>query len=367
MSPSQEAGISPFQTAQARCVICEKEAHFSRLKATLYSETKRDIDLRPVTVLWSKKVAPRVDPKLFYFWQCPYCFFTADHLFFQHPFKDGNLSTTRFRKQYQKGLAAYTTSEDIHKLLLVDPAAPGQSVYLNGLKLNLLACFQWEQVDEVTKGESLQLAAYYLRLGWMLHDLRHALTKSPKVKQDAQTLIVSLRKLWPHFSPSEAATLEKALTYYQQALTKSAAVNTILQEVNVRLIITRILMKLSRMGDAKKAIVECKARVKYYEGLIKKKRGDDSNFSTSDVQDMENAYGKSLALLGQVELIYDKIEMTIIDRQCKAAQELLNQHAEDSYEDKIKILKQAGYSDKVVQKILPKEKKKGLLGMLKSG
>jgi hypothetical protein len=297
----------------------------------------------------------------------PYCFFTADHHFFQQAFKDSNLSATRFRKQYQKGLAAYTTSEDIHRLLLVDPAAPGQSVYLNGLKLNLLACFQWEQVEEATKGESLQLASYYLRLGWMLHDLRHALTKSPKVKQDAQTLIVSLRKIWPHFSPNESANLEKALTNYQQALTKSAAVNTTLQEVNVRLIVTRVLMKLSRMGAAKKSLVECKARIKNYEGLIKTKRGDDSNFSSSDVQDMEGAYGKSLALLSQVELIYDKIEMTIIDRQCKAALELLNQLAEDSYEDKVKILKNAGYSDKVVQKVLPKEKKKGRLGVLKSG
>ncbi len=367
MSPSQEAGISPFQTMQARCVVCEKEARFSRLKATLYSETKRDIDLRPVTVLWSKKVAPRVDPKLFYFWQCPYCFFTADHHFFQQPFKDGNLSTTRFRKQFQKGLAAYTTAQDIHKLLIVDPASQEPSVYLSGLKLNLLACFQWEQVEEVVKGECLQLASYFLRLGWMLHDLRHGLTKSPKAKEEAQKLIGSLRKLWPHFTPSESASLEKALNYYQLALTKSAAVNTILQEVNVRLIIARIHMKLSQLGDAKKAIIECKARVKYYEGLIKKKRGDDSHFSATDLQDMEGAHAKAMALLSQVELIYDKIELTIVERQAKAATELLNQHPDKTYEEKVKILKDAKYTDKVIAKVLPKEKKKGFLGMLKSG
>ncbi|MDQ3230615.1 MAG: hypothetical protein M3Q07_02255, partial [Pseudobdellovibrionaceae bacterium] len=159
MSPSPEAGISPFQTVQARCVICEKEAQFSRLKATLFSETKRDIDMRPVTVLWSKKVAPRVDPKLFYFWQCPYCFFTADYLFFQHPFKDGNLSTTRYRKQYQKGQALHPASKDVHQLLIFD-STQEKSVFISGLKLNLLACFQWEQVEEVAKGECIQLASY---------------------------------------------------------------------------------------------------------------------------------------------------------------------------------------------------------------
>ncbi|WP_141734924.1 DUF2225 domain-containing protein [Oligoflexus tunisiensis] len=366
MSPSQDAGISPFQTMQARCVICEKDGRFSRLKSTLYSETKRDIDLRPVTVLWSKKVAPRVDPKLFYFWQCPYCFFTADHIFFLQPFKDGNLSTTRFRKQYQKGQAAYTTSQSIQQLLISDPKE-NQSVFINGLKLNLLACFQWEQVEEVVNGECLQLASYYLRLGWLLHDLRHGLTKSPSVKEEAQALISALRPLWPSFAPGEPATLEKALKYYQLALTKSAAVNTILQEVNVRLIITRIHMKLSRLGEAKKSIVECKSRVKYYESLIKKKRGDDSHFASSDLQDMETAHGKCLALLSQVELIYDKIELTIIERQVKTAQDLLNQHADKSYEEKVQILRQARYSDKVIAKVLPKEKKKGLFDILKSG
>jgi hypothetical protein len=179
-------------------------------------------------------------------------------------------------------------------------------------------------------------------------------------------VINSLRKLWPQFAPSEAATLGKALQYYQLALTKSAAVNTILQEANVRLIIARLHMKLSQMGEAKKAIVECKGRVKYYENLILKKRGDDSNFSSGDVQDMEVAYGKAMGLLSQVELIYDKIEMTIIERQAKAATDLLAPHADKDYEDKLKILREAGYSDKVIAKVLPKEKKKGLLGMLKS-
>jgi len=366
MSPSPQAGISPFQTMQARCVVCEKEARFSRLKATLYSETKRDIDLRPVTVLWSKKVSPRVDPKLFYYWQCPYCFFTADHHFFQHPFKDGNLSTTRFRKQYQKGLAAHAASKDVHKLLVFDPSQE-KSVFISGLKLNLLACYQWEQVEDVVKGECIQLASYYLRLGWMLHDLRHGLTKSPNVKQEAQKLLSALRKLWPTFAPGEPATLEKALQYYQLGLTKSGAVNTILQEVNVRLIIARIHMKLSQLGEAKRTIIECKARVKYYEGLIKKKRGDYSHFSSTDLQDMENVHGKSLALLSQVELIYDKIDMTILERQVKSAMELLSRHFEKSYEEKLHVLQEAQYTDKVIAKVLPKEKKKGLLGILKSG
>jgi hypothetical protein len=366
MSPSQDAGISPFQTMQVRCVICEKEARFSRLKATLFSETKRDIDLRPVTVLWSKKVSPRVDPKLFYFWQCPYCFFTADHHFFQQPFKDGNMSTSRFRKSYQKGLAAYTTSQDIHKLLSCDPKQ-SQSVFISGLKMNLLACFQWEQVEEIVKGESIQLGAYYLRLGWLLHDLRHGLTKSPGVKQEAQNLLSRLRQLWPPFSPGEPATLDKALHYYQLGLVKSAGVNTIQQEVNIRLIITRIQMKLSRMGDAKKSLMECKARVKYYEGLIKKKRGDDSHYVSSDLQDMETSHGKCLALLSQVELIYDKIEITIIERQVKAAQNLLVPHADKSYEEKLQILRNARCSDKIIAKVLPKEKKKGLFDLLKSG
>lgn len=366
MSPSPEAGISPFQTMQARCIVCEKDGRFSRLKATLYSETKRDIDLRPVTVLWSKKVSPRVDPKLFYFWQCPYCFFTADHIFFQQPFKDGNMSTTRFRKQYQKAVAGNAAHKEIYKLLVSDPNQE-KSVFISGLKLNSLACYQWEMVDDVVKGECIQLAGYYLRLAWMMHDLRNGLSKSPGIKTEAQNLLSALRALWPQFAPSEAAMLEKALKFYQLALTKSAAVNSILQEVNVRLIIARLHMKLSQLAEARKVIIECKARVKYYEGLIRKKRGDDSHFSASDLQDMETAHGKAQALVSNVELIFDKIDLTLLERQAKQALILLGKHMEKTYEEKLQLLKDGGFSERVIAKVLPKEKKKGLMGMLKSG
>jgi hypothetical protein len=274
------------------------------------------------------------------------------------------MSASRFRKQFQKGIGENQAYKEVLRLLLFDPQQE-RSVFLSGLKLNLLAVYQWEQVEEVVNGECIQLASYYLRLAWMLHDIRHGLTKSPDVKTDAQKVLSAFRVLWPEFAPSEAAMLDKALRYYSKALVKSAAVHTILQEVNMRLIVARIHMKLSQMGEAKTAIVECKARVKYYEGLIRKKRSD-SHFSASDLQDMETAHGKSLALVTNVELIYDKIELTILDRQVQGAMALLGKHVEKTYEEKLKILKDAPFSDKVINRVLPKEKRKGLMGLLKS-
>jgi len=366
MSPSPQAGISPFQTMQARCVVCEKEARFSKLKSTLYSETKRDIDMRPITILWSKKVSPRVDPKLFYFWQCPYCYFTADHVFFQAPFKDSSMSTTRFRKQIQKGFKDNAAYQAVLKLLIFDPGKE-KSVFISGLKLNLLACYQWELADDVVNGESIQLGSYYLRLSWMLHDLRNAMQKSPQIVLDAQNLLTSLRKIWPKFSPLEAASLEKSLNFYQQALSQSSAVHTILQEVNVRLIVARIFMKLTAMAEAKKAIITCKSRVKYYESIIRKKSSEDSHFSVQALADMELAHGKALALVNNVELIYDKIDLIILDRQIKAALDVLGRHQDKSYEERLLILKEAKTPDKVISKVLPKEKKKSLMNLLKSG
>lgn len=365
MSPSSEATITPFQSMQARCVACEQEGRYTRLKSTLYSETKRDIDLRPTTILWSKKVSPRVDPKLFYFWQCPYCFFTADHGFFIQPFKDGNMSPTRFRKQFQKaskGNEAYTS---LLKLLSVDPNQE-KSVFMSGLKLNLLACYQWELVDDIVAGESISIGSYYLRMAWMLHDLRHALSKSPNVQAEAQALLHALRPCWPKLPGSESAMLEKALFYYQLALTKSAAINTVLQEVNMRLIIARIQMKLGRMTDAKRSILECKARVKHYESLIRKKQQKDSNFTAEAIEEMEVAHGKAMGLLGQVEQIYDKIEIILFDRQVGAAKTLLAPLAAKSYEQKLLLLKAAKIPDPVIAKALPPPQKKSIIKILKS-
>ncbi len=365
MSPSPEAGITPFQTVQARCVVCEKEARFTRLKSTLYSETKRDIDMRPVTILWSKKVSPRVDPKLFYFWQCPYCYFTADHGFFQQPFKDGNMSATRFRKQFLKGTQENPQYKDIFKLLVFDPGRE-KSVFMSGLKLNLLACYQWEQVEEVVRSECIQIASYYLRMAWMLHDLRHAMAKSPAIREESKALLNALRPHWPKLFPTEAAMLEKSLGYYQLALTKSAAIHTVLHEVNVRLLIARIHMKLSQMAEAKRAIIECKSRVKYYQSLIRKKSNEDGHFSAQALLDMETAHGKASGLLHNVEIIYDKIELTLFEREIQEAQKFLLTLADKNYEEKLKALKAKPFPDKVIAKVLPIEKKKSLIGYLKS-
>ena len=90
--------VNPFQEISVPCPLCEAEQEHYRLKQTLYTEKNRDIDLRPKSVDWNPKASPKVDPKVYYFWECENCHFSADYKNFQKPFDSGVISAVRFRK-----------------------------------------------------------------------------------------------------------------------------------------------------------------------------------------------------------------------------------------------------------------------------
>ncbi|MFY7927532.1 MAG: DUF2225 domain-containing protein [Oligoflexus sp.] len=365
MSGNTDGSINPFQTVLCRCVICEQDARFSRLKSTLYTETKRDIDLRPITVLWSKKVSPRVDPKLFYFWQCPHCSFTADHQFFTAPFKDGSMSVGRFRRLFHKAKEATPSYLEVVHGLRIDPSKE-KSVFISGLKLNLLAIFSLEMIEEISKGDSLMLASYYLRLAWMMRDLRHLRDKNPQVYESAKTLISQLQKSWPKLSLIESDNLQVALRYYQQALLKSHSINTMLSEIQVRLVIARIFLKTGKLPEAKRCLIESKSKVNSYDMIFKKKTKEKGSFSEQEIQDMETALGKAQTLLATVEQIYERIESMMIEKQVQEAQLLLRGLRDKTYEEKLALLQSKGVAQPIIEKALPSPKKKGLIDLLKS-
>lgn len=238
-----------------------------------------------------------MDPKLYYFWQCPNCAFTADHNFFTEPFKDGSMTTGRFRKIFLRSREASTSFPDIVKRLRLNPKSES-SAFLSGLKLNLLAIFMWEMMEEFAKGDSLILGSYYLRLGWLLRDVRVMESKNPAVFKAVRSLVEELRTIWPQLQISETATLTKALFYYRQGLAKSPSVKTLSDEVTVKLIVARLEMKLGRLDEAKRQIIESRSRINNYEQIHR---------AELEAQP-DKALGRTKTTLANVELLYEKVE-----------------------------------------------------------
>lgn len=296
MNSSTEGHIHPFQRVGCICLVCEEKSLYSRLKSTLYAETRRDIDLRPISIVWAKKVNPRVDPKLYYFWQCPACAFTADHNFFMAPFKDGTMSASRFRKIFARSRDEQDSFPTMVRLLRLDPKQE-TSAFISGLKLNLLAIFMWEMIEEFAKGDSLVLGSYYLRLAWLFRDVRLLAEKNPQVHESVQRLLKELATLWPAFEASEVAILRKSLRYYRQGLAKSPAIKSVPDEVSVKLIIARLEMKLGHLDEAKRAIIESRTRLNTWEQLQRA-----SNESGPD-----KAVSRSKTMIASVELIYERV------------------------------------------------------------
>jgi len=357
MTSQSKAHISPLQTVSCQCPICDEKASYSKLRTTLYSELKRDITLRPIEIKWADKVSPRVDPKLFFFWKCPYCCFTADYQFFLAPFKDGGMGVGRFRKSFKKAREANPAITAIVELLQIDPRFD-TSVTIALLKQHLLAIYSWEMVDEIVNGDSLQLASYYLRLSWVFHDLQRIKVKNPSVLEKSQELLRKIQKNWPDIVTSEGSALLLSLKYYQQALTKSPAVNTVLQELQVRLIVCRIQIKLGNLTAAKQSLSESKARVSSFSHIVKKKTAFGGSLSQDELREMEQVKVKVQNLLNEVEVVYEKAEAAAEARKFLRLEQLLKTVADKTYEEQLSFLQEHSVSEAYITKLLPVPKKK---------
>lgn len=348
--------LSPFQAVTCLCIICEQQASYNKVRPTLYTEKKRDIVLKPIAIDWSAKVSQKIDPKLFYFWQCPYCLFTADFNFFIKHFGEGGMSASRFRKMFVKARESNPQLGKVTEILKID-VEKEKSLFIVGLKRNLYAIYCWELVDEIVNGDCLLLASYYLRLSWMLHDLRLFRSKKSELFSIAQQLIRDLMPYWPKICKSEGEALNKSYGYYQQALSKSPTINTVLQEIQVRLIMVRILMKLGKLEDAKAGLNVSKTRVSSYSSAVQKKLTSSDKFD-DDLREMERGKTAAQELLLSVEIIYEKLEAARREKIILKAKKVLENMKDKSYEEKLAKLKNQGFADNIIKAVLPPPKKR---------
>ncbi len=210
------------------------------------------------------------------------------------------MSLGRFRKGYQAGQSALEDQyRTVVSTLRLDPKSEG-SAFVSGLKLNLLAIFLWEMIEDIAKGDSLVLASYYLRLAWLLRDARLIETKSPTISQTVHQVFKTTQECWPKIEISEAAALRKACAYYKQGLFNSSSLATVPQEVTVKLIIARLSMKLGRLDEAKRQIIESKSRLTIWEQLHPV-TGDNPGKEAKEST-------RARANVANVELIYEKVE-----------------------------------------------------------
>ncbi|SMF39687.1 DUF2225 domain-containing protein [Pseudobacteriovorax antillogorgiicola] len=362
---SRVTRLTPFQPVTIACPICEHEQQHHKIKATLYTEKNRDIDLRPRRVDWNPKVSPKVDPKLYYFWHCKHCNFCADYVFYQSPFKEGNMSPMRFRKHLAKSLDRDPNFPAV--LAVLDPSSESEkSDFMRTIRRNLLAIYELEAVEEVRDRECLQIGAYYLRLAWLIRDIKSSKMKADRYKIPTRNLLGKIRKVWPKVALTERDMLMQAVKYYHIGLNKSQVVSTTPMEIQINLIIARIQLQMGALDEGQKALIVAKKKATQFASIAQKKE-KEGRLSADDIDRMTTAASKSVSLVRNVETIFEKLRDAKLERKLNEAMDLLKESTETDLEARREILRSKGFEEKVVLKACPPIKKKGLLEFLKSG
>ena len=363
----QRGRISPFHWASCACPRCEQPARYPRLKRTLYTEKRRDLDLRPNLVEWSQQVRETVEPRHFYFWMCPHCDFVADTGFFDRPLHDVNLSVARFRRLLARELPLRSGSDKVLQRLLDFSQMEGAWNVTHTIRLNLAAIYYMETVPQIRDYESHILGSYYLRLAWFVRDLKKMQEATSDFRQEIASLLRDLQPFWSELSLIESTLLETSFSYYDNSLTRSSKVRSSLDEIQVQTVMARIKLQLGQLERAEQLIMLSKRKLFRFQQLLKQ-RESDPQLEMSNTIENQKRLTRCKRQVERVDALCDHVKQLKKKRERQRCLDLayrLDDQQKTALEKREFLLSQ-GFPAELVQELIPLDQPKtAFIKMLK--
>lgn len=357
---------SPLLVVHATCPICGLATEQFKIKTSLFNERDRDVDMRPRRYEWTAKGFQDYHPPLYYIWWCPQCFFAADYRLFENPFQECRVSITGFKKILSEA-GKNPVRQPAFRFLSRNMQALPRS-FEKGLRLYFLAVYDLELSEDAVTRESMSLGRYYLRLAWLFRDLEEAELGNIDTRT-VDDMLGQLGKAWPTAATDENECLERAVLYYENALQKSGAIETVRDEVELVLLISRILMKLGDVPKARAFLQTSREKMRHFEEK-QRQRLRDGHGPSDEERFRMGAEGRKMRMLQEdVQTIFEDIRNEWEEKQVAEAKSLIAVHPGKKKEELMQILIDNGIERSVATKLLSsdekKEKKKGFLGMFK--
>jgi uncharacterized protein (DUF2225 family)/FtsZ-binding cell division protein ZapB len=358
----------PFIRYDITCPICGEINKQMRIKSRMCWERDRDIDLQPRQFYWIKKNIRKVHPPLYYMWVCPSCMFAAANKFFTEPVKDSSISLEKFRAQYLK-----FSKEDYHAIFVLKALGADldfeQMTFLQAIKSHLLAIFILEQYDSIREKDAMNLGRYTLRLAWLYRDLENAEDELEDTMNGVREMTASVKEYWPHMLDSEEKALHRAVEYYNTAFDKSTVLRTVKDEVNVLQLIARIHIKLGEYHDALRLLqmsIDKARREKQRldeELRIPRREGEELTAEKSGKMVSDSRRFSNLADTGQS--LFEKVRQEWFKAHAEKGRKIMAEHPGAPPEEMRQHLQAANIDRRVIDRIAPEPKKKGLFGIFK--
>ena len=159
---------SPFLLFKVECPICKTINEFEQIKVGAYTEEGRDTDFCPQGISWRNPKYQATNPLLYFTATCSNCYYTQEFTNNFREWKNDNaFRTYRLKTIKTKHLEQLSTADSLVKSLgdAIDiQRYPNESAII---KLHL-AVYDAQLVEHPS---NLDLARFYLRIGWVFRDL----------------------------------------------------------------------------------------------------------------------------------------------------------------------------------------------------
>jgi FtsZ-binding cell division protein ZapB len=182
-------------------------------------------------------------------------------------------------------------------------------------------------------------------------------------------MTASVKEYWPHMLDSEEKALHRAVEYYNTAFDKSTVLRTVKDEVNVLQLIARIHIKLGEYHDALRLLqmsIDKARREKQRldeELRMPRREGEELTAEKSGKMVSDSRRFSNLADTGQS--LFEKVRQEWFKAHAEKGRKIMAEHPGAPPEEMRQHLQAANIDRRVIDRIAPEPKKKGLFGIFK--
>ena len=365
MALNRPGDNSPFYFKEVTCPICENINQMRQFKTKIFAEKNVDFDKHVQAYGWKNSDFSFIHPPLYFFWHCHNCNFTDNPVDFENPTKE---YWNNF--QHVKELFVDKIKNDKKAAALVQKLSEAidydKMTFLMSIKLHFMAIFIQELPQEQEHREFLKLGRYYLRNAWLFRDLGRQ-EKGPEKVQKLTAAFSKLKQFWPEIPVDEDTNLRKAAEYMEMAFKLHPGIKSPAAELDLVLMISGIYFKLKEYEQAanfcnmviqrgQKSKAKLEERIKTLEA--------NENSSADEIRKLDIVIKKGGQIVSKARDLLADINVIRLKEQKEKALKILKKFSDETpAEEKREALSNAKIDKRVIDNLVPEEKKKKFLGL----
>ena len=238
-----------FIVTSLRCPVCGIDDDHIYVSNSAYSVKYDLIDLMP-KYKWLNPEFESYNIAAFNVWQCQNCGYTAIREYYEDPVQDTALTPTLFKHAVEHFFKEDTNAARVISFLKEKKGINNTTLAME-LKRLLIAVYILENIGKIKNEDSVSLGRTYIRLSWALREFETLpANEKEKVRLELNDTFKAFSEIWSDCPTSEAAAIEKSITYYEDAIYESLIMEEKESEHNIQQIIGLLYFK---MGDKKKS------------------------------------------------------------------------------------------------------------------